>query len=248
MTQNNSSKPSFARPSFFRLWKKTATFLGLGFTASSLAWFLPSVHSPSNAQNPSGERPYCFGVQANVDVYASPSFGAPRIAAYVSGDTAYATTNDPTSSWVNDGTADGNSFIEVAFTGGQTGWVPRFPAGSDVPILIDMEGVTDCPNPMPPAAGSEIKGVDEDRVCFYVDQPTNLYSRPEFGAVTSARYNVGDIAYASYPFESVPVENGTNAFILVDIYGGNQAWVPRYPRGSATPILIDYPAEECERP
>ncbi|MEM9119945.1 MAG: hypothetical protein AAF827_16245 [Cyanobacteria bacterium P01_D01_bin.6] len=148
MTQQTRSQTPLGSHGHSRRWQKLFTLLGLGLCASSLALFSPAAQGQSNGT------PYCFSIRTAVDVYDSPSFGATKIADYISGDTAYATTNPPTSVWVNDGTRDGNSFIKVAIYGGNVGWVPRYLAGSDVTVLTDQQGFSNCPSPMPPAAGS----------------------------------------------------------------------------------------------
>lgn len=93
-----------------------------------------------------------------------------------------------------------------------------------------------------------LQSSNDSRRCFYVDQPTNLYSRPDFDFPIDASYRVGDIAYASFPYESVSVQGGTNSFILVDLFGGNKAWVPRYPEASNIANLVDFPPQDCLRP
>jgi hypothetical protein len=96
--------------------------------------------------------------------------------------------------------------------------------GSDSAILVDL---ADCPNPgqkclwVPGGSG-------DDPVCYFVLAPTNLYGRPDLHTPLDANYAEGDIAYASYPFHKVVVDHGRNAFVLVDIYEGNQAWVPSF--------------------
>lgn len=214
-------------------WRKSVAFLGLGFWASSLALLSPIAQSQSNGA-------YCFSVQTPTNIYARPSFGAMMADTYAPGDTAYATTNPPTSVWVNDGTRDGNSFIEVAYYDGNIGWIPRFPAGSNAPALVD---ITDCPNPGPNAAGSIIGPVASD-YCFFVQRPTNLYSRPSYRAITGDTYAVGDTAYATTdPPTSVWINDPDlvdgNSFIEVKIYGGNTAWVPRFRADADAPLLVD---------
>jgi len=217
-------------------WKKSVAVLGMGFWASSLALLSPTAQSQSN------DVPYCFGIKTAVDVYEGPSFGSRKVAAYITNDTAYATTTNPTQVWVNDGTTDGNNFVEVAFTGGQTGWVPRYRAGSDTPAMVDMSGFTDCPDPGPGAAGYATGPTPA--VCFFVQRPTNVYSRPAYGAITPDSFAVGDTAYATTaPPTSVwlndpDLVNG-NSFIEVEIYGGNTAWVPRFRADADAPLLVD---------
>lgn len=151
---------------------------------------------------------------------------------------AYATTSNPTEVSV------GNiNFVEVAIYDGNIAWVPRWTTDGN-PILIDYP-TDDCLNPGLNAAGST--GGDEE-ICFYISQPTNLYSRSDFAFPIDANYKIGDIAYASFPFESVGVQGDTNSFILVDIYGGNKAWLPRYPENSDISNVVDYPPKDCVRP
>jgi cytochrome c5 len=258
MTHNHSSKPSFARLRSPKFLRKSAAFLGLGFWASSLAVVSPTAQSQSNAT------PYCFGVKMDTFVYASPSFRARQLAPYAIDDIAYATTNQPTSVPVNDGTADGNSFIEVAFTNGDKGWTPRYPEGIDVPILIDMEGFTDCPNPGKNAAGDLSKSEgndmptpqnqpDETPYCFGVKMDTFVYASPSFRARQLAPYAIDDIAYATTNQPtSVPVNDGTadgNSFIEVAFTNGDKGWTPRYPEGIDVPILIDMEGfTDCPNP
>lgn len=188
-------------------WRKSVALMGMGFWVSSLA--LIAQNAQSSGHNAVA---YCFDVQAATEMYASPSFNSDVIGSYAVGDVAYATTNPIDSRWFGDVTADGNSFVEVAGYEGTVGWVPRFIPGTDIPV---MEDIQDCPDPGLNASGFP-GGSGDDRVCFYINQFTNLYSQPDFAMPIEAKYNIGDIAYATYPFTDVAVQGGTNAFILVD--------------------------------
>ncbi|MEM9119944.1 MAG: hypothetical protein AAGD09_18975 [Cyanobacteria bacterium P01_F01_bin.56] len=218
-------------------WRKSVALMGMGFWASSLALLAPTAQSHRHLA-------YCFSIERATAMYESPSFEAKVIGDYNPGDVAYATANPIYSLWFKDFTNDGNSFVKVAGYEGTVGWVPRFEQGTNIAVMEDLQ---DCPNPGVNAAGFP-GGSGLDRTCFYVQQPTNLYSRPDFDFAIEARYVAGDIAYATFPFTDVAVEGGNNAFILVDIYDGNQAWVPRKPEGLNTPNLVDYPPVECDRP
>jgi hypothetical protein len=230
MKHNHSSKPSFARLRSPKFLRKSAAFLGLGFWASSLALISPTAQSQSSGV------PYCFDVQMSIDVYESPSFRSRKIAAYTNADIAYATTNRPISVGVNDGTADGNSFVQVKIYDGSSAWVPRYPEGSNSPALIDLEGFDDCS-----ATG---EGPPANEYCFSVQRPTNVYARPSYDAMLGARYVAGDTAYATTnPPTSVWVRDSAlangNSFIEVEIYDGNIAWVPRFRADADVPLLVD---------
>lgn len=216
-------------------WRKSVAFLGMGFWASSLALLSPIAQSQSN------DTAYCFAVQTPINIYESPSFRAMTADSYAAGDVAYATTNPPQAVWVRDGTGDGNSFVEVAFYDGNIGWIPRYPAGSDSPALIDLSGSADCPAPGLNAAGGDTGGSE---YCFFVQRPTNVYSRPTYSAITGDSYAAGDTAYAttdppiSVWIDDPDLENG-NSFIEVEIYGDNTAWVPRFRADADVPLLVD---------
>jgi len=220
-------------------WRKSVAFLGMGFWASSLALMSQTAQSYGHDVTP-----YCFGIQLETEMYKRPSFHAKVIGNYVPNDVAYATANPIKSYWFRDGTHDGNSFVKVAGFDGTVGWVPRFPKGSDAPILVDL---ADCPNPGENASGFP-GGSGDDRVCYFVLEPTNLYGRPDFHTPLDANYARKDIAYASYPFHKVVVDHGRNAFVLVDIYEDNQAWVPFFSENLGTKLVERYPPEDCERP
>jgi hypothetical protein len=220
-------------------WRKSVAFLGMGFWVSSLA--LISQTAQSSGHNVT---PYCFNIQIETEMYAHPSYHSEVIGRYAVGDVAYATTNPIKSYWFRDRTKDGNSFIKVAGFDGTVGWVPRFPKGSDAPILVDL---ADCPDPGVNASGFP-GGSGDDRVCYFVLSPTNLYGRPDFHTPLDANYAETDIAYASYPFHKVVVDHGRNAFVLVDIYEDNQAWVPFFSENLDTKLVEQYPPEDCERP
>lgn len=223
-------------------WKKSAALLGVAVWAGPLALFSTMAQSQTPGTG------ICFAVVGSTPLYAAPSFSARQIASFASGDTAYATTNPPFSVPAFDGTADGNSFIEVAIYDGNIAWAPRYPQGSDNPLLIDLPS-DDCPDPGLNAFVFPPTGVGPE-YCFAVVQPTNLYAFPSFGASTGDRYAAGDIAFATAnpPFTAW-VNDGTvdgNSFIEVSIYGGNTAWVPRFPAGSNSPILVDLPSADCD--
>ena len=220
-------------------WRKSVALLGIGFWASSLAVIAQNAQSHGHDVTP-----YCFHINTETELYKHPSFHSEVIGNYEVGDVAYATANPIKSYWFWDRTADGNSFVKVAAFDGTVGWVPRFPKGDDTPSLIDL---ADCPNPGEFASGFP-GGSGDDKVCFYVLSPTNLYGRPDFTTPLEANYAEGDIAYAYYPFSDEVIGHGPNAFILVDIYDGNQAWVPRYSEDLNTKILELYPPEDCNRP
>ena len=230
MTQNNSFKPSFSRLNSPKLLRKPAALLGLGLWVSSLALISPTAQSQSSGV------PYCFDVQMSIDVYESPSFRSRKIAAYMNNDIAYATTNRPISVGVNDGTADGNSFVQVKIYDGSSAWVPRYLEGRNTPTLIDLEGFNDC--------SPTGEGPPANEYCFFVQRPTNVYARPAYDAILDARYAAGDTAYATTnPPTSVWINdpdlvNG-NSFIEVSIYDGNVAWVPRFRADADVPLLVD---------
>lgn len=235
MTPQNRCQQSLARTRHSRLWPKPLALLGLGFWASSLALVSP------NAQGQSNDTAYCFSVQTATSIYASPSFGAITADSYTAGDTAYATTNPPTSAWFDDGTVDGNSFVEVAFYDGNIGWIPRFPEGSDVPLLVD---ITNCPNPVPNAAGYLVGGPGGGEYCFAVQTPVNVYSSPSYFAMTADTFAVGDTAYATtnppnFMWIDDPNFVEGNSFVEVVIYGGNTGWLPRFKVGANLPVLVD---------
>ncbi|RZM75020.1 hypothetical protein [Leptolyngbya iicbica] len=220
-------------------WRKSVALLGMGFWASSLA--LISQTAQSSGHNVS---PYCFSIQIETEMYSHPSFHSEVIGRYNVEDVAYATANPIKSYWFWDGTKDGNSFVKVAGFDGTVGWVPRFPKGENAPVLVDL---ADCPSPGVNASGFP-GGSGDDRLCYFVLEPTNLYGRPDFDTALNANYVPGDIAYASYPPQKVVVDHGRNAFVLVDIFDGNQAWVPFFSGNLSTKIVEEYPPEDCERP
>jgi hypothetical protein len=82
--------------------------------------------------------------------------------------------------------------------------------------------------------------------CYYVLEPTNLYSAPSFDAELGASFTTGDKAYATtYPYTHVSDRGIT--FVQVAIYEGNIAWAPFFAL-DGTPLLEEYPSEECPNP
>ncbi|WP_204140503.1 hypothetical protein [Halomicronema sp. CCY15110] len=82
-------------------------------------------------------------------------------------------------------------------------------------------------------------------ICYFVLTPVKVYGSPSFDAPLDVSFTEADFAYASYPFERVVVNNGQNAFVLIDFYGGNQGWVPFFSEDLSTKILEQYPPDDC---
>lgn len=151
---------------------------------SSPSWFDATHYIVAQSTSKS---PYCFNVEIETPVYSEPSFEAATLAQFEEGDTAYATTNPPTSYWFTDGTADGNSFVEVAIYDGGTGWIPRFPEGEDTPAIVDLDdwlcavpgsgavGVDPVPEPVsiPPL---EVDRIPNEAVTSVDPRPTEAQS------------------------------------------------------------------------
>jgi len=223
-------------------WKKSAALLGLA------AWAGPLALLSTMAQSQTAGTGICFQVTGPTELYAYPSLHAKVVANYEAGNVAYATTNKATSYWFDDGTEDGNSFVEVAIFDGLIAWVPRFQVGTDTALLVDSP-TDECTEPGLNAYVYPPIETDEE-YCLAVTKPVNLYAYPSFWAITPDLYARNDTAFATAnPPYSVWIDDGTtdgNSFIEVKAYDGNFGWVPRFPEGDdEPPILVDLPSEEC---
>jgi hypothetical protein len=83
--------------------------------------------------------------------------------------------------------------------------------------------------------------------CFFVLEPTKLYSEPSFNAELGASFNAGDKAYATMKSPYNRASDRGITFVEVAIYEGNIAWIPFFTL-DGTKLLEEYPSEDCPNP